>query len=113
MLGGVEWNGPAYHPGTGTLITPAVDWCYLFTLFQPDEVRYVEGQLYMGGTFEPAGDATGWITSVDAGSGVVRWRYHSERPVVAVQPEVMPHHLVAVVPCRLHDMDQAHSSREV
>jgi len=82
VLGGVEWNGPAYHPGTGTLVTPAVDWCYLFTLFELDEVRYVEGQLYMGGTFEPAGDATGWITAVDATSGEVRWRYHSERPVV-------------------------------
>ena len=83
VFGGVEWNGPAYHPGTGTLVTPAVDWCYLFTMFQPDEVRFVEGQLYMGGTWEPAGEATGWITSVDATSGEVRWRYHSERPVLA------------------------------
>ena len=81
-LGGVEWNGPAYHPGTGTLVTPAVDWCYIFTKFQSDEVRYVSGQLYLGGTAVPDGDPTGWITSVDASSGAVRWRYHSDRPVL-------------------------------
>ena len=52
-------------------------------MFQPDEVRFVEGQRDMGGTWEPAGEATGWITSVDATSGEVRWRYHSERPVLA------------------------------
>ena len=81
-LGGVEWNGPAYHPGTGTLVTPAVDWCYIFTKFQSDEVRYVEGQLYLGGTAVPDGDPTGWLTSVDASTGAVRWRYHSPRPVL-------------------------------
>lgn len=30
VLGGVEWNGPAYHPGANVLVTPAVDWCYTF-----------------------------------------------------------------------------------
>ncbi|HIF05828.1 MAG TPA: pyrrolo-quinoline quinone [Gemmatimonadetes bacterium] len=82
VYGGVEWNGPAYHPGTGTLVTPTVDWCTTFTEFQPDEVRYVDGQLYMGGTYEMDTQATGWITSVNTNDGSVRWRYHSERPVV-------------------------------
>ena len=82
VYGGVEWNGPAYHPETGTLVTPTVDWCTTFTEFQPDEVRYVDGQLYMGGSYTMDAEATGWITSVNVDDGTVRWRYHSERPVV-------------------------------
>ncbi len=81
VLGGVEWNGPAYHPGTDMLYVNAVDWCMTFALV--DTVRYVEGELYMGGTWELAEESQGWLTAVDAASGEVRWRYRSERPMIA------------------------------
>ena len=29
VQGGVEWNGPAYHPGLGLLYVNAIDWCTL------------------------------------------------------------------------------------
>jgi len=83
VLGGVEWNGPAYHPGTGLLYVPAVDWCWKFALVPDDSVVHAPGEMYLGGTVEPVGDARGWLTAVDASDGSVRWRYHSQLPMVA------------------------------
>jgi alcohol dehydrogenase (cytochrome c) len=83
VLGGVEWNGPAYNPATQMLYTPAVDWCTTFTAFE--NVRHIPGKLYMGGTtqMDPPAKALGWITAVDATSGEVKWRHRSPRPMVA------------------------------
>lgn len=81
MLGGVEWNGPAYDPGTGTVFVPAVDWC--FTLALADTVRFVPGELYLGGTATPDSTQQGWLTAVRVSDGTVRWRHRSSRPMVA------------------------------
>ena len=83
VLGGVEWNGPAFNPGTNLIYVPAVDWCTTFTAFE--QVRHIPGKLYMGGTtqMDPPTRAQGWISAVDASSGAVKWRYRSPRPVVA------------------------------
>ncbi|MDH3456745.1 MAG: PQQ-binding-like beta-propeller repeat protein [Gemmatimonadota bacterium] len=81
ILGGVEWSGPAYNPGTNMLYTPAVDWCGTYIL--ADTVRYVEGENYLGGEWEFGDSWGGWITAVDASDGAVRWRYRSDRPMVA------------------------------
>ncbi len=83
VLGGVEWNGPAYDPDTGLLYVPAVDWCFKFALAADDSVRLIPGQMYLGGTANAASDPQGWVTAVDAGDGTVRWRYHSAKPMVA------------------------------
>ncbi len=83
ILGGVEWNGPAYHPGTGLLYVPAVDWCYKFALAHDDSVRYVPGQNYLGGEVTPVGEWQGWLTALDVHDGSVRWRYRSAQPMVA------------------------------
>lgn len=83
ILGGVEWNGPAYDPGTGLLYVPAVDWCWTFATLPEDSVRVVPGEMYLGGTATPTPDATGWLTAVDVRDGSVRWRYHSSMPMVA------------------------------
>ena len=83
VLGGVEWNGPAYNPLTNLLYTPAVDWCTTFKL--DDELRNVPGKQYMGGTVSldpPPAGWKGWLTAVDAVTGAVRWKYKSPRPMV-------------------------------
>jgi alcohol dehydrogenase (cytochrome c) len=82
IFGGVEWNGPALHEPTGLLVTPSVDWCFLFRDYEATEIRYVEGQMYLGGEVVPAGPRTGWITAVDGATGEVRWRYHSPDAVI-------------------------------
>jgi alcohol dehydrogenase (cytochrome c) len=83
VLGGMEWNGPAYNPGTNMLYAGAVDWCTTFKAFE--EVRLIPGRNYMGGTtnMDPAARAQGWITAIDASTGVVKWKYRSPRPIVA------------------------------
>jgi alcohol dehydrogenase (cytochrome c) len=83
ILGGVLWNGPAFNPGTNMLYVPAADWCGVFS--KAKELRYVEGQLYMGGNYiaDPADKARGWLTAVDASTGKVAWRYESAKPMLA------------------------------
>ncbi|MBI3790056.1 MAG: PQQ-binding-like beta-propeller repeat protein [Gemmatimonadetes bacterium] len=80
VFGGVQWNGPAFHPGTNTLVTPAVDWCATFTL--DDTVKFVPGQMYMGGQVSIDSAWGGWITAVDASTGTVRWKHKSDAPVI-------------------------------
>ncbi len=83
VLGGSQWNGPAYNPGTNLLYAAAVDWCATFSAFE--QVRYIPGKLYMGGRsdLDPADKAQGWLTAVDAATGAVKWKYRSPRPMVA------------------------------
>jgi alcohol dehydrogenase (cytochrome c) len=83
VLGGSQWNGPAYSPGTNALYAAAVDWCSTFSAFE--QVRYIPGRTYMGGKtdLDPPSKAQGWLTAVDASSGAVKWKYRSPRPMVA------------------------------
>jgi PQQ-dependent dehydrogenase (methanol/ethanol family) len=83
VLGGVQWNGPAFSPRTNALYVPAVDWCTTFTAFE--QVRHIPGKLYMGGTFDldPPSKAQGWLTAVDGVTGAIRWKYRSPRPMAA------------------------------
>jgi alcohol dehydrogenase (cytochrome c) len=83
VLGGVQWNGPAFNPGTNMLYVNSVDWCATFTKAAED--RYVEGQMYMGGTVRPdtPDKSRGWLTAFDASTGAVRWKYESPRPLLA------------------------------
>jgi PQQ-dependent dehydrogenase (methanol/ethanol family) len=79
--GGVEWNGPALDRMNNTLIVGAVDVCFLVKL--GSGAKYRIGEPEFGGSIEPVGDSTGWITAMDAETGAVRWKYHAEKPVVA------------------------------
>jgi alcohol dehydrogenase (cytochrome c) len=83
VLGGVQWSGPSFNRVTQMLYVPAVDWCATFTAF--GEPRYIPYREYMGGTvdLDPPGKAQGWLTAIDAGTGAVRWKYRSSRPMVA------------------------------
>jgi PQQ-dependent dehydrogenase (methanol/ethanol family) len=78
--GGVEWNGPALDRLNNTLVTGAVDACFIVKL---GKTEYASGAVSFGGTVEPDGPTTGWITSIDSETGAVRWKYHAEKPVVA------------------------------
>lgn len=82
-LGGVEWNGPAYSPQTKLIYTGAVDWCAIYKAAKSPS--YTPGQLYMGGSYAPgpSDTASGWVTATDAGTGKVKWKFHTPQPVVA------------------------------
>jgi len=83
VLGGAQWNGPSFNPGTNMLYVNTVDWCGTFSKAAED--RYVEGQMYMGGSIvqDPPDKSHGWLTALDASSGAVRWKYESKRPMLA------------------------------
>ncbi|HUK00910.1 MAG TPA: PQQ-binding-like beta-propeller repeat protein [Steroidobacteraceae bacterium] len=78
--GGVEWNGPGLDRVNHTLITGAVDACFIVKL---GTTHYAAGEANFGGTIEPEGPTTGWLTAIDSETGEVRWRYHAEKPVIA------------------------------
>jgi len=81
LLGGVEWNGPAYDKPRHALVVGSVDWCAILKS-DPDYI-YKPGQFNMGGTFEFVDPALGWIYALDADSGKERWKIQLAGPHVA------------------------------
>lgn len=81
VLGGIQWNGPAWDPASNTLYVPTVDWCWTAKL--EEEPRLVPGETYMGATLEPDENSQGFLTAIDASTGEIRWQYRSEEPMVA------------------------------
>ncbi len=84
LLGGMEWNGPAYSPKSNTLFVAAVDWCGTFTKFDT-EPEFVREAHYYGGAVvsDPRDQAKGWLTAIDASTGKVRWKNAWKTPLVA------------------------------
>jgi len=83
VLGGFEWSSPAFSPTMNLLVAPTVDWCGVFK--KADELRYIPGQQYMGGSFsfDSIEESRGWLTAVNASTGAIAWKYHSKRPMLA------------------------------
>jgi PQQ-dependent dehydrogenase (methanol/ethanol family) len=83
VVGGVEWNGPAFDAPHHAIVVGAVDWCA--DVRKNEKSQFKPGEMFMGGTFKFVSDPppSGWITSVDAASGSVRWRFHAAAPVVS------------------------------
>ncbi|HEV7715506.1 MAG TPA: PQQ-binding-like beta-propeller repeat protein, partial [Steroidobacteraceae bacterium] len=83
VLGGTQWNGPAYDVREKAIVVGAVDWCSFVQLDK--SAGYVRGKGYNGGNMKSVDDPvpSGWITSVDADSGKVRWKFHVPAPVVS------------------------------
>jgi alcohol dehydrogenase (cytochrome c) len=79
--GGTLWNGPAFDPMLKTIYTGAVDMCGIMA--RAPGQTYATGKMLFGGTWQPVLEpATGWITAVDADTGKVRWKYHTDAPVL-------------------------------
>lgn len=82
-LGGTQWNGPAYDIKERAIVVGAVDWCSF--LRRDDSVEYKKGAPFYGGSIislmNPS--PSGWITSVNADTGAVRWKFHAPAPVVS------------------------------
>jgi alcohol dehydrogenase (cytochrome c) len=80
-LGGVEWNGAAFDRETHVIAAGSVDYC---NVLKPAHIEFKTGELLYGGTWELAKDpAAGWVTAIDSDSGKIRWKYHTDTPVVA------------------------------
>jgi alcohol dehydrogenase (cytochrome c) len=84
LLGGMEWNGPAYSPVTKTIFVAAVDWCGVFKL-SADQPEFVPAAHYYGGsvTPDPRESSKGWLTAIDSTTGKVRWKQKWPTPLAA------------------------------
>jgi alcohol dehydrogenase (cytochrome c) len=84
LLGGMEWNGPAYSRLTHTLYVGTVDWCGTISKSaQPPD--WTLHSPYYGGkiTPDPAAQSRGWLWAVDAATGKERWVRQWPTPLVA------------------------------
>ena len=84
---GVEWNGPAYDPVTGSLFVNTVDWCATYTAIEPQGYKrgswYVEADV----AYDPPERMTGWTYALDGETGKVRWSRKAPKPMIgAVTP---------------------------
>ncbi len=84
LLGGMEWNGPAYSPVTKTIYVAAVDWCGTFKL-AAEKPQFVPAAHYYGGAVIPDARETsrGWLTAIDGTTGKVHWHQQWPTPLVA------------------------------
>jgi len=84
LLGGMEWNGPAYSPITHALYVATIDWCGKFTR-NDSAPAFTANSHYYGGAVapDPREQAKGWLQSVDATTGKVRWKRQWPTPLVA------------------------------
>ncbi|MEP7243131.1 MAG: PQQ-binding-like beta-propeller repeat protein [Gammaproteobacteria bacterium] len=82
-LGGTQWNGPAYDTSERAIVVGAVDWCSF--LRRENSVEYKPGAPFYGGSIislmNPA--PSGWLTSVNADTGALRWKFHAPAPIVS------------------------------
>jgi alcohol dehydrogenase (cytochrome c) len=89
--GGVEWNGPAYHRASGAIFVNAIDWCSSVKLQRLDTLRGTPGAAWTGmddpqmafGRLDPTDRWKGWVSSIDAATGEVRWKVQMPKPMVA------------------------------
>ena len=82
IMGGAEWNGPAFSPGQKLVFVNTVDWCGTTKLA---ESRFVQGSVYFGGDYiyDPVETAKGWTRALDATTGKTVWARRSSTPMVA------------------------------
>jgi alcohol dehydrogenase (cytochrome c) len=99
VVGGEEWNSPAYDPQTNLVLTGTVEWCTTVRVQDESQLRDVRvGQPWAGmATLNPFwmfgrqsqadGHWAGWIYATDVDTGVWKWRLKTNYPIIgAVTP---------------------------
>jgi alcohol dehydrogenase (cytochrome c) len=77
---GVHWNGPAFDRANQAILVGAVIQC---AKVASNEKPYQRGQIYYGGSYELHGKPDGVFSSLDAGTGKVRWQRTVGAPIIA------------------------------
>jgi len=89
--GGIEWNGPSHHPALGLIFANSIHWCTSVKLLPIEKMKGAPGMPWTGmdhpelafGIQDPVERWNGFVTAVDAESGVVRWQVKTPKPMVA------------------------------
>lgn len=84
LLGGLEWNGPAYSRATDTLYVATVDWCGTFRKGATPATFTQFSHYYNGSvTPDPRDQSRGWLMALDGATGKARWKEQWPTPLVA------------------------------
>jgi alcohol dehydrogenase (cytochrome c) len=87
IQGGAQFNGAAYHQGTGLLYVGMNDHCAWYikgTSYGSKEIGGIGGWFVKDwSTAAKLQAPKGWITAIDGNSGQVRWQYEAEAQVQA------------------------------
>lgn len=84
LLGGLEWNGPAYSRATDTLYVATVDWCGVFRKGATPATFTQFSHYYNGSvTPDPRDQSRGWLMALDGATGKPRWKEQWPTPLVA------------------------------
>ena len=73
IMGGGQFNGPAFSPVSRQLFVSSVDWCHTFYAAETSK-RPLR---------DPIEQASGWVRALDAATGRENWAYHSPTPMMA------------------------------
>jgi alcohol dehydrogenase (cytochrome c) len=84
ILGGLEWNGPAFSPAAHALYVATVDWCGSFAKGEQPP-QFTVNSHYYGGAYtpDPRETARGWLQALDAATGRELWKRQWPTPLVA------------------------------
>ena len=87
VLGGSEWNGPAYDADLDLIYVGTDDWGASGILLPLDSARMIpaNGANWIGRTykFDPPSMAKGWLTAFNAIDGSVKWKFKALSPIIA------------------------------
>lgn len=87
ILGGSEWNGPAYSPEFNLIYVGTDDWGASGKLLPLDSAKTAPpmGANWLGGLskFDPPTSAKGWLTAFNVKDGSVKWKFHASSPIIA------------------------------
>jgi len=72
--GGIEWNGGSYDPNSNSFLVPSTEECAVWKITSADP-QYIAGQPYTGGPLPKRQNGTGILTSIDIGTGKIRWQH--------------------------------------
>jgi alcohol dehydrogenase (cytochrome c) len=92
VLGGAEWNGPAYDPQTNLVYVGEVEWCTTVSLKPAEKIAAAKpatlwfgevsiNPFHMFGEPDRVFDWAGWTYAVDADTGAWRWRAKTNYPI--------------------------------
>ncbi len=87
ISGGSEWNGAAYSPHSNLIYVGTVDRCASVQLKRDTLKIPSRGQTWLGNAnpdpLGPSTSSSGWLSAIDAETGVVKWTFHAPQPILA------------------------------
>ncbi len=79
VVGGVEWNGPAFDPSNGLVFVNSVDWCVTLTVEKTPNGSTIGGVPLI----DPPEEARGSLRAFDAVTGEQKWVFMADASMLA------------------------------